>query len=92
MNFKIKKSGNSEGLTQQQMAERIGRSESKVKQYSMLLSSVVTEVLNLARQHQKGRVTDEVTSVTFDFTEGWFRNSGLYDLEEQYQLNAWYRK
>lgn len=70
-------------MTQQQIEERIGWSESKVKQYSVLLSSVVTEVLNLARQHQKGRVTDEVTTVTFDFTEWWFRTSGLYDLEEQ---------
>ena len=39
------------------------------------ISTVVTQVLNLARQHQNGRVTPEVTSVTFNFTEGWFRNS-----------------
>ena len=69
-----------EGLTQSQIGERIGWSESKVKQYSALLSTVVTQVLNLARQYQIGRVTPEVTFATFNFTEGWFRNSGLYDL------------
>jgi hypothetical protein len=31
----------------------------------------VTRVRELAGEHQQGRVTDEVTSVTF--TEGWFR-------------------
>jgi len=75
-----------EGLTQSQIGERIGWSESKVKQYSALLSTVVTQVLNLARQYQIGRVTPEVTFATFNFTEGWFRNSGLYDLCEKYQL------
>ena len=34
---------------------------------------VVTPVLNLALAHQKDRVTEEVTNVTFNFTEGWFR-------------------
>ena len=51
-----------------------------------MLSTVVTQVLNLARQYQIGRVTPEVTFATFNFTEGWFRNSGLYDLCEKYQL------
>jgi len=70
----------SEDKTQAEIAETLGDgwSRSKVKQHSALSSSVVTDVLNLARQHQEGRVTDEVTSVTF--TEGWFRTSGLYDL------------
>ena len=64
--------------TQAEIAKRLGWSESKVKQYSALLSRIVTDVLEFARSHQEGRVTDEVTSVTF--TEYWFRTSGLYDL------------
>ena len=63
------------------MAEKLGVTQqlvSKVKNYSALLSKTVTDVLELARSHQDGRVTSEVTSVTF--TEGWFRTSGLSDL------------
>ena len=55
-----------------------------ISQYAMLQDKVVTRVLDLARRHQTGRVTENVTSVTF--TERWFRDSGLYDLCEKYQL------
>ena len=40
-------------------------------QYKSLLNNTVTRILDLAKQHQKGRVTEDVTNVTFDFTEGW---------------------
>jgi len=72
-----------EGLTQEQIGDRIGWSENKVKQYSAVLNNVVTQVLDLAREYQEGRVTDKVTNVTFNFTEGWFRNSGLYELYQE---------
>lgn len=68
-----------EGLTQAEIGEKIGWTESKVKQYSALLNSIVTDVLGLAKKHQTGRVTEKVTNVTF--TEGWFRDSGLYALD-----------
>lgn len=74
-----------EGLTQAEIGERVGWSESKVKQYSALLTSVVTNVLDIAKQHQLGRVTEEVTTGN-NFTERWFRDSGLYALCEKYQL------
>jgi site-specific DNA-methyltransferase (adenine-specific) len=64
--------------TQAEIAERLGWKRGVVGHYSRLLNNVVTEVVKLARSHQKPRVTSDVTSVTF--TEGWFRNSGLYDL------------
>lgn len=73
-----------QGLTQAEIGEKIGWTESKVKQYSALLNSIVTDVLGLAKKHQTGRVTEKVTNVTF--TEGWFRDSGLYNLCEKYQL------
>jgi len=63
----------------------VGWSESKVKQYSALLSSIVTDVLILAKAHQAGRVTEKVTPVTFNFTEYWFRSSGLYDINKEHQ-------
>ena len=74
-----------ESLTQQEIADKIGWSVNKVKQYFVLLNEIVTRVLDKAKLHQKGRVTVEVTNATFNFTEGWFRNSGLYDLNEKYQ-------
>lgn len=43
-----------------------------------------TQVLDLAKERQTGRVTDNVTDATFNFTEGWFRSSGLYDINEKY--------
>lgn len=41
----------------------------------------------MARQHQTGRVASSATNVaTHKFTEGWFRNSGIYDLNPDYLL------
>lgn len=70
-----------EGLTQEKIGTRIGMSEDMIKKYNKILSSIVTPVLDFAKQFQNGRVTKEVTNVTFNFTEGWFRSSGLYDLK-----------
>ena len=52
----------------------------------MLINIKVTQVLDIARKHQKDRVTKEVTDVTFNFTEGWFRKSKIYDLNDDNQL------
>ena len=40
----------------------------------------MTEVLDFCKQHQSDRVNKKLTLGNFNFTEGWFRNSGLYDL------------
>jgi site-specific DNA-methyltransferase (adenine-specific) len=66
--------------TQAEIAERLGWSRSKVNNYTRLIKTVDTGILELARQHQKGRVSGDDTTVSFDFSEYWFRNSGLYDL------------
>lgn len=68
-----------EGLTQAEIGDRIGWSRSAVSQYIMLQDKVATSVLDLAKQHQEGRVAESATHVAFNFTEGWFRTSGLYD-------------
>jgi hypothetical protein len=49
-------------------------------------------VLSLAKGHQVGRVTDDVTTVTFAFSEGWFRNTGIYNLDagRQMELMEWF--
>ena len=74
-----------EGFTQVEIGEKIGWSRTKVANYKQLIESTVTQILNLAKRHQKGRETKEVTNVT-NFTEGWFRTSGIYDLNKKYQL------
>jgi len=74
------------GMTQAEIGEVIGVGEGTVKQHSVLMNKIVTQVLDACKQYQNGRVTVEVTPVTFDFTEGWFRTSGLYDLTAEFQL------
>jgi len=63
-----------DGLTQAEIGEKIGWSTTKVKDYSRLLTTVVAEVLSMAKTHEQGRATKKVATATF--TEGWFRNSG----------------
>ncbi|MFL2131988.1 hypothetical protein [Ruoffia sp. FAM 20858] len=74
-----------EGYTQQGIGERIGWSRDKTKNHQRLLSEVGTNILEKAKSLQIGRVPSFGTNVAFNFTEGWFRNSGLYDLNEKYQ-------
>ena len=63
--------------TQEEIGEKIGWSRSKVSQYILTFNKIDTQVLDIARKHQKGRVTKDVTHVTFNFTEGWFRTVGI---------------
>ena len=51
----------------------------------MLLENIATDILSRLKKLQKGRVAESATIVAFNFTEYWFRNSGLYDLEGKYQ-------
>jgi hypothetical protein len=41
----------------------------------------VTDALEIAKKYHGERVTDEVTNVT-NFTEGWFRGSGIHGLKQ----------
>lgn len=69
------------GLTQSSIGERIGWSRAAISQYIGLMESVATNVLAKCKEHQDGRVAKNATSVAlYNFTEGWFRNSGLYKL------------
>ena len=55
-------------------------------------SKIGTQILIFAKSFQSGRVPEFGTNVpkneqevnTFDFTEGWFRSSGLYDLRDEF--------
>lgn len=73
-----------DGLTHKEIGEKIGWSESKVDQYSALLKNILTQVLDFAKKYQIDRVSEELTNVSFDFTEGWFRNSGFFRLDFDY--------
>ncbi|MFL2129580.1 hypothetical protein, partial [Ruoffia sp. FAM 26255] len=65
------------------IADRLNWSAQNVSNYNNVFTRISTQVLEKAKHHQKGRVDNKSTVV--DFTEGWFRNSGLYDLNEKYQ-------
>jgi len=83
-----------EGLTQEKIGERIGWSREKVRNHVTLRSQIGTEILIFAKTFQEGRVPNFGTFEpknergvnTFDFTEGWFRNSGLYELTAENQM------
>jgi hypothetical protein len=75
------------GHTQAEIGEKLGWSRSKVSQYTTLLSNVATQVLEIGRSHQNGRVADSATSVA-KFSEGWFRKSNLYDLNRD-GVDSW---
>ena len=75
-----------EGFSLKEIGKKTGFDKSIVGQYSALLKNIFTEVLDFCKQYQIGRVNEKFTNVNFDFTEGFFRNSGLYELCEKYQL------
>lgn len=62
-----------EGLTQAQIGERIGWSREAVKNYIAVLDKIGTDIRNITKQYQFGRVPSNGTVVPFDFTEYWFR-------------------
>ena len=74
-----------QGLTQAEIGEVLGVSRSGVNDYDRLLNSIDAQILILCKGIQKGRASKNVAIASFDFTEGWFRTSGLYDLNEYYQ-------
>ena len=74
-----------ESLTQQEIADKIGWGKNKVSYYNQLLENVSPKILKVVKKHQLGRGERNSPNGEFDFTEGWFRNSGLYDLNEKYQ-------
>jgi hypothetical protein len=74
----------SEGFTLKDIGDKLSWSEDIIKRYSSLLTKV-TNILNLCKKYQSGRVTEKVSTGHFNFTERWFRDSGLYDLTNKYQ-------
>lgn len=53
-----------------------------------MIDKIAPQILDSAKQLQEGRGATNAPDGTFNFTEGWFRNSGLYDcdLQPSYQL------
>lgn len=74
-----------DGLTQEKIGEKIGWERGRVSQYQMILDKIATNILEMAKQKQSGRVAENATTVTMNFTERWFRDSCLYDLQPKYQ-------
>lgn len=74
-----------EGYTQEQIGVAKGVSRKVIAEHNRLIENIVPNILDLCKSHQMGRGIKDVPNGTFNFTEGWFRNSGLYDLNEEYQ-------
>ena len=49
---------------------------------------IMPDILKMALEHQKGRGIDEYAQ-GHNFTERWFRDSGLYELNSEYQSNVY---
>jgi predicted XRE-type DNA-binding protein len=85
-----------EEMTQAAIGDEMGWSRSKVKQHVAVIDQVGTDVLDLARRHQEGRVPSHGTGVpSTEWTEYWFRSIGkddysLYDLSNAPYFQQWF--
>lgn len=59
----------------------------KINDYTNLLSGISPSVYQSLKSHQLNRGDQEPF---FEFTEGWFRNSGLYGVSEKRQFFEWF--
>ena len=75
-----------DNYTQKEIGDKIGWNRNKLAGYIRLLNEIVADVLDLAKEHQKGRVTEIVANATYNFTEGWLRSVDIYDLNKENQL------
>ena len=57
-----------DGKPLKEIAIHLSWSDSKVMQYSALLNNL-TNLFEICKQHQEGRVSENLTTVTFNFTE-----------------------
>jgi transcriptional regulator with XRE-family HTH domain len=85
--IKLQKNNN---YTQEEIGNKIGWSRGKVNQYTTILNKIDTPILDIARKHQKDRVSKIDTDVSYDFTEGWFRKDD-YTQEEIGNKIGWSR-
>jgi len=53
-----------------------------------IISDIGADILEKCKANQIGRAPTNGACAPFNFTEGWFRTSGLYELNEYYQTNT----
>jgi len=73
--------------TQEEIGNKIGWSRTMVSDYIAVLK-IDDEVLDFAKKHQISRTSKNDESTSFNFTQYWFRTSGLYDIKPEYQLKT----
>lgn len=76
----IRKIGKTD-TAQKSIGEKIGWSRGKANQFQMILENIDTDIIKLTKGKQNGRGAKDAPFGA-NFTEGWFRNSGLYDLKD----------
>ncbi len=72
----------SETMTQEETAKKLGISRQYVSQFATIVAKIPDSIIKICKSHQLNRGDQEPL---FEFTEGWFRNSGLYGLSEKRQ-------
>jgi DNA modification methylase len=91
--LEVIKSLSREDYNQAEIGSKIGWSRTMVSDY-MAVNKIDDEVLALAKKHQKERTSNNDEDSSFNFTQYWFRTSGIYDLDEENQLEfmEWFTK
>lgn len=77
----------SEGLDTKEIGQKLNWKKNYVEKHFRIINDISTAVLDFCEQHQRGRVFKKST-IVHNFTENWFRSSGLFDLNEKYQMDC----
>ena len=72
-----KVNGEDKHPTDKEMGTKLGYGEDYIQKFRQLSEKICPSVYNVLKSHQINRGEQEPL---FEFTEGWFRNSGLYGL------------
>ena len=74
-----------DNLSQREIGSMLEWGKDNISRYSILINNISPSFLERAKQSQSGR-GESVSPTGYNFTERWFRDSGLYDLNEEFQL------
>jgi site-specific DNA-methyltransferase (adenine-specific) len=71
-----------------EIGDVLDMSRSSIKDRMKIISDIGADILEKCKANQIGRAPTNGACAPFNFTEGWFRTSGLYELNEYYQTNT----
>jgi hypothetical protein len=74
-----------DGMSQVEIGTLIDFDSTQTSRHLKIINKLPI-ILDLARHHQEGRGNEDLPNGNFNFTEGWFRNSGLYELKAKFHI------